>query len=279
MSVPLDIQQEVNGRIIDALERGIEPFRRPFDPAPATGRPANIITRRPYTGVNALLLDLHSIEHGFRSKWYGTKADWRKFDASVISETGCRIVHGGQYATVFHSEQTAGADRFLVPAWPWRHIPDYSRAQRMIEASGADIRYGERCIYIPPVPAGTFVSDIKGDFIELPERHCFAYDQDFFYAAFHELGHWGQERLGWRDWYDLGEFCAENIACSLCRVLGVPQWGGGRDEEMHAAEVNSWLDFFKDDARYVFDAAEQASKTIDYLLSFLQDSNSQTIGA
>ena len=278
MSVPLDIQHEVNDRLIKAFQRGIEPFRRPFDPAPSTGRPTNIVSRTPYAGVNALLLDLHSIEQGFRSRWYGTKADWRRFDASVIAESGCRIVHRGQYVTVFNAEQSVGAERFLVPKWPWRHLPDYAKAQRLIDSTGADIRYGgDRCLYIPPIAPGTFRSGITGDFIKLPERHSFAYEQDFYYVAFHEVSHWGMEHLGWRDWYELGEFCAENVACSLCRALGVPPYGGGWDEQKHAAEVKMWVDFFTDDPRYVFDAAQQGSKTVDYLLSFL--ANGQTNGA
>lgn len=279
MGVPLDIQQEVNNRITHALERGIEPWRRPFDPAPSTGRPANILSRRPYSGVNALLLDLHSIEHGLRSRWFGTKGDWRKFGACVMGG-GCKIVTNGRYSVVHNAEEVAGSDgRFRVPGWPWRHIPHFGRAHRLIEATGADIRHNdERCMYVPPVPLGSFPVHLGGDYIEMPERHCFRHKQNFFYVCLHELGHWAQPRLGWDDWYDIGELIAEIVACSLCRDLGVPPWGGELDYEEHAAQLKTWVDFFKDDPRYVFDACEQASKTIDYLLSFNGDTD-QTTGA
>lgn len=243
-----ELLDEVNDRLIQAFQRGIEPFRRPFDPAPAAGRPANIISRNVYSGVNALLLDLHCIEHGFRSRWYGTKKDWRKYDASVVAETGCRIVHGGQYVTVFNAEQTVGADRFLVPKWSWRHIPDFGRAQRLIEATGADIRYGfDRCFYLPPVTPRMFVSDIKGDYIELPDRHWFIYEQDFFHVAFHELAHWCEPRIGWADGEEMSELQAEITACCLARSLGIPPWEGELDYEEHTTQIQSWLDVFRED--------------------------------
>jgi len=275
MTVPQDTQQEVNGRIIDALERGIEPWRRPFDPARSTGRPRSITTLSIYSGINAHLLDLHSIENGFRSHWHGTKRDWRKV-GGVVMEPGCQIVVNGRYVMVYNAEQVVGGDQWRVPCSRWEHIPDFSKAQELIVRTGADIRCnGDRCIYIPPVPPGMFVSDLKGDYIEMPGRHDFRHEQNFFYVAFHELSHWCEPRLGWADHDEMSEFIAENTACSLCRDLGVPPWGGELVHEEHAAQLKRWVEVLGEDARYVFDACEQASKTIDYLLSFVKDDNRQ----
>jgi len=277
MTAPEEIQQEVNSRIIDALERGIEPWRRPFDPASSTGRPRNITTLSTYTGINAVLLDLHSIENGFRSHWHGTKRDWRKV-GGVAMEPGCRTVVNGRYVIVYCAEQVVGADHYRVPCSRWEHIPNYSRAQRLIVRTGADIRCNmDRCIYIPPVPPGMFVSDLKGDYIEMPERHDFRHEQDFYYVAFHELSHWCEPRLGWADGDEISEVLAEITACSLCRDLGVPPWAGEFDYDEHAAQLKGWVGVLRDDARHLFNVCGQASRTIDYLLSFL--ANGQTTGA
>lgn len=272
MTAPEEIQQEVNSRIIDALERGIEPWRRPYSLAPCIGRPKNVLNGWLYTGINAILLDLHSIENGFRSCFYGTKADWRKVDSHVISEPGCKIIHGRSYLTVFNAEQAVDAEHYRVPCSRWVNIPNYSRAQRLIAATEADIRYGgDRCFYRPPTPWGSFPHHTKGDFIRLPEKQWFTYEQDFYYAALHELSHHSEPRLEWIGEYYLGELIAEIVACSLCRELAVPRRHGVRDDTGHAIYMRSWLELLREDARYVFDATEQASKTINYLLSFIGD--------
>jgi len=56
-------------------------------------------------------------------------------------------------------------------------------------------------------------------------------------------------------------------ACFLATELGVPQ---GEPLENHAAYLKSWLVSMKADTSFVFRAATQATKTADYLMSFVR---------
>lgn len=53
-----DIYQEVTDRIVEALDKGVAPWRKPFKTI--GGRPVNINTGRPYRGINVLLLQLEN---------------------------------------------------------------------------------------------------------------------------------------------------------------------------------------------------------------------------
>ena len=64
-----EIYQAVTDRMIQALERGVVPWRTPWTLA---GRPRSMSTGSAYRGVNTWLLSLASREHGWRSPWFGT---------------------------------------------------------------------------------------------------------------------------------------------------------------------------------------------------------------
>src|SRR5579872_5335509 len=54
LPVHLDVYQIITNRIIAELERNQVPWRRPWS---ETGPPTNLITKRPYRGINVLLLN------------------------------------------------------------------------------------------------------------------------------------------------------------------------------------------------------------------------------
>jgi antirestriction protein ArdC len=160
--------------------------------------------------------------------------------------------------TVFNADQVCGAERFQVSDEPvLGTAPDFGPAEELIEATGADIRYGgDRAFYSP-----------NGDFIQLPPKATFHSDGAYYETAFHELGHWSESRLDWHGSYAQNELIAEMAACFLAAELGVPN---GEGLANHASYVKSWLDAMRGDHNYIFRASSQASKVADYLLSFTQ---------
>lgn len=54
--MPLDIYQEVTDRILAALEAGTAPWRDPIVSRLAGGSARNLVSDRPYRGVNTFLL-------------------------------------------------------------------------------------------------------------------------------------------------------------------------------------------------------------------------------
>ena len=103
----------------------------------------------------------------------------------------------------------------------------------------------------------------------MPLRSQFPDMRDFYSTQFHELAHWSEVRLAWDGSYAMGELVAEMTAAYVANDLGVPQ---SDDLTNHAKYVQSWLGAMQDDARWIFQAATQASRAADYILSFSRQS-------
>ena len=163
---------------------------------------------------------------------------------------------------VFNAEQTSGLEKFRVGFTKPQDdaAGRYDNADAVIDAIGADIRYGgNEAFYNPP-----------GDFIQLPHRHQFESPESFYETAFHEHVHLSEHpsRLNWNradEGYSMGEMIAEIGSFQMMAELGLPTTTNLNN---HAAYLQHWLKGMADDARFIFRAAAQASKAVDFLLSF-----------
>jgi antirestriction protein ArdC len=66
-----EVYQKITERMIAALEKGTVPWRKPWSTA-GGGRPRSMSTRKPYRGINVLLLGTEAVERGYGSPWWGT---------------------------------------------------------------------------------------------------------------------------------------------------------------------------------------------------------------
>ncbi len=293
MATQTELRQRINQQIIEALTAGaVPPWRRPWRDAPTAGLPANVLTRRPYTGVNPLLLQIATRRHGLRSQLWGTFQQWKALGAKVKprpahvppGEWGCGIVfykpmsriesdpdtgeekehHFGflRSYTLFNLDQTEGAQVEMPQPPPETGFADHEPAETAIRATGADIRFG----------GGRAFYTRDGDFIRCPSKGQFTDLDEYYETLFHELVHWTEHesRLNWNreergHCYALGELIAEIGACYLAQELGVPH---AENLTNHVAYVGSWLRGMKEDARFIFQASAQASRGADYILSF-----------
>ena len=78
-----EIREEITQRIVAALESGVSPWRRPWRTSSNAGRPANVVSKRPYTGINPLLLTIAAMQHGFQSRWWATYHQWGALGCQV----------------------------------------------------------------------------------------------------------------------------------------------------------------------------------------------------
>jgi antirestriction protein ArdC len=77
------LRAEVTQQIIDALESGnLPPWRKPFKTV-NDGRHRNLISKKPYTGVNPLILETASQTHRFSSSDWATFQQWKKMGGQV----------------------------------------------------------------------------------------------------------------------------------------------------------------------------------------------------
>lgn len=146
--------------------------------------------------------------------------------------------------------------------------PDFAPAEELMAASGADIRHGGSKAFYRP----------SGDYVKLPPKKSFDSAADYYETAFHELCHWARGKGRVADMfekrqhtYDFEELVAEIGSCFIMLELGVPM----ADETMASSKayVKNWLKGMGNDPKFIFDAASQASKVVDYLLGFVGKEN------
>ncbi len=286
MQTQSDIRSSITNTIIDALKNGgLPPWRRPWSNDPnANGLQTSMSTGNPYRGINQLLLQVATMKGGFQSKWWGTFNQIKQNRSSVSKgQKGTQIVlfkkierDGTDEAgdevkdrffvmktfNVFNADQTTGLERFRVGfSKPQDNtVERYENADKLIDATGADIRYGgNEAFYNPP-----------NDFIQLPHRHQFESPEAACETAFHELTHWSEHpsRLNWNraeEGYAMGELIAEISGCMMMGELGLSTT---TNLQNHVSYLKHWLDGMAGDSKFIFKAASQASKAVDYLLSF-----------
>ena len=210
------IRDDVTARIIQALE--VQPpslaAALAGDRAGGSqpGRHSNVASRKPYQGVNPLLLELHAMRHwvsrpggGARSRCGRASAATSEKRPSDVEEGhwGCRVVFWKPVTktvvddqtgdeederffvlrtyTLFNADQVEGeaAEQYQVheEAGQPHAEPDFQPAEELIAATGADIRHGgERAFY-----------NLTGDYIQLPHRERFATLGAYYETALHEL--------------------------------------------------------------------------------------------
>jgi antirestriction protein ArdC len=297
----LDVYESVTNKIIAELEAfevtGYVPWTRPWQTSGKTGpslrlgsmRPVNAITKRPYNGINVLLLWLEGVDKGFTSNKWLTFKQAKEAGGSVNKgERGTKIVLFKPYTktvingageqedinrlfatewTVFNVEQTTLVDKFADTVEAPKPVVVVEGNQRredidaFFAATGANITHGgDRAYYI----SGT--NDIR-----LPHLEQFKSSDDYYATSFHEGIHWtwcdGRITRTFakrhnQDTYPLEELVAELGAAFLCADFGVT------GKLQHASYIGSWLRALKNDKKFIFTAASNANKACEYLHKF-----------
>lgn len=287
-----ELRKQLTDQIVQAIENdNLLPWRRSWSVSANAGRSANVVSRKAYSGINPLLLEVHRLKHGFSSRWYGTFQQWKERGMSVKprpdhvkrGEWGAKVVFFKPVTkkkideatgdvnedkffvmrsyNVFSGDQIEGdgAEQFQVSEQEATTIvPDFAPAEELIAGTEADIRFGGESAFYHR----------KHDYIQVPHKHRFDPPGSYYETLLHELSHWSETRLGWdheQQGYAMGELVAEMSSSFLATELGVPQAEGLGN---HAAYLKSWLEAIKGDPAFLFRASTQASKVADYLLSF-----------
>ena len=278
--VPIDVYSLVTDKIIELLEAGAIPWRKPWTEA---GIPRNLISKRPYRGVNLLLLNSLGFEQNQFLTWKQLKTiggSVKKGQKSILvvfnKVIESQAEKGGEtkiakksflrYYKVFNVAQcTDIPNAFLVPGEKREHEPLYE-CERIIEAmiDCPIIRHEDHEAYYVPAM----------DYINMPKLSSFDSSQDYYGTLFHELihstGH--EKRIGRKEvfqnphfgteMYSLEELVAEMGSCYLKSQTGIPI----ADLDNSAAYIKGWLEIFKGDKRFIVTAASRAQQAVEYIL-------------
>ena len=271
----------VTDRVVSLLERGVVPWRRPW--AGADVQPQNLVSRRPYRGINPFLLGCT----GFASPFWltfkqaktlggsvrkGEKATpvifWKRWRTDRIDpETGDREVVDIpilRYYNVFNVDQCDGID---APALPKAHdFQPIQRCESVVQGMPKQptIEHREARAYYRP----------STDTVNMPRPELFVGSEEYYSTLFHELSHAtghpsrldrpgaaNTAAFGSAD-YSREELVAEMGAAFLSGHCAIET----ATIENSAAYIAGWLRRLRDDHRLVVTAAAQAQKAADYIL-------------
>lgn len=282
------IYDAVTNAVLKALESGVIPWRKPWDPCHAL--PANAVTNRPYRGVNVLLLGMapykdhrwltvkqaNELGGTVRKGERGSMAIFWKLWETEPEETddAVRKVPILRYYTLFNVEQCDGldlAEPYQSP--PLDDVERCARAQLLVDGMPDPPTITERGHSAWYKPAE--------DLVQVPKREAFRSLDHYFATLFHELGHaTGHERrlnrkgvqgpiqFGSED-YSQEELVAELTSAFCCATVGLNNSLIGDA----ASYVSGWLRVLRDDPKAVVIAAAQAQKAAD-LIKGVEYSNS-----
>lgn len=280
-----DVYQMVTDRILELLQRGVVPWRKPW----STGlSPQNLVSKKPYRGINHFLLRVLD----YASPWWltfkqakelgghvrkgekGTQVVFWKileYEKETDEDNALRKIPFLRHYTVFNAEQCEGID---APAPQARQWFDNER----IEA-------GERVIAEMPNRPSIMLRDIDRacynkmtDTVMAPLFERFEKPGGYYGTLFHELAHstGHATRLArptlmvtaafGSEIYSKEELVAEMASSFLCHECGF----GDAVVENNAAYLNGWIRALRGDSRLVVAAASYAQKAADYILNRLE---------
>jgi antirestriction protein ArdC len=285
----MDIYAIVTEKIINLLESGVVPWHRPWT---STGLPRNLVSKKPYRGVNFFLLSASKYVSPF---WLTIRQ---------ANELGGRV-HKGEESTVvvfwkvddakqrtedLDNEETDGKTRrrFLLRYYRVFNLEQCELPQTVLdklpktEAHEHDpIETAERIIADMPNRPEIQYTGSKAlyssltDRITLPPRELFTSAEEFYATALHETVHSsGSEKRLAREGicdaapfgspvYSKEELVAEFGAAYLCAEGRI----SNEVIQNQASYVAGWLKKLRDDRKLLIHAAAQAQRAADYILN------------
>mgnify|MGYP001616186050 CR=1 FL=1 len=290
--------EELSARLIEQIKSNTAPWQKPWKPGEInTTLPRNVITGKPYRGMNLINLMSKAYVQGYDDpRWLSAKQGNEKFDAYVRKGEKGTLIHYWKFtderqkkdengkpvkdengkpvkevvrldkpqvffSVVFNAQQFEGMppiEKTIKPIEEWER---HQLAENILNNSGVSIRNvnGDRAYY-----------NVGTDQITMPERSQFDSSDKYYATALHELGHaTGHPSRLKRDL--TGGFGSENYAKEELRAEIASMMLGqelqiGHDPSQHVAYLKSWVKVLEEDPKEIFRATRDADKIMDYVL-------------
>jgi antirestriction protein ArdC len=280
----IDVYERVNAKLVEMMEAGAIPWQRAWS---GGGRAANLISKKPYRGINALLLGFAP----YGSPWFvsfkqardlggnvrkGEKGNlaifWKRLEFDEKGKDGRmgkKIVPLLRHYHVFNVDQCEGIPAEKIPGGesPALDFKPIAEAEKVVAAMPESPRIdhsGRRAFYSP-----------LEDFVNMPGRDSFTSEEAYYSVLFHELAHstGHSSRIdrgldstlaafGSPD-YSKEELVAEIASAFVCGSLGIEE----TTLRNSAAYLQGWLRALKDDKKLLVAAAGKAQRAADWILN------------
>lgn len=279
------ICDEVTREIVEALTRGVLPWRAPWNSGGGIALMPLRACGTPYRGVNVVVLWRKAVGKGYLAPFWMTYRQASALGGQVRKgERGTTVIKVGTVVrkgedpdeeparfgylrsySVFNADQIDGlCERFRRAS----DRPPVSRAKgdpafmswfrRLgvgIETSGA-----KRAFY-----------DVQRDVIHMPPEDCFEDGATYIGVLLHELvhatgaAHRLDRRLG--EAFNGPKYAHEELVAELGSAMAGALLGIEPRFEENAAYLNEWIKVLKSDSRAIIKAASEAQAACDWLMA------------
>ena len=266
----------ITERIVSLLSQGTVPWHKPWHVQ--TGLPRNLITQKPYRGINVFLLMAMNYES---PNWLTLRQANVMGGQIKPGEKSCPVVF---WKPMQVKDKESGEDR-KIPFLRLYHVFNIAQCTGLKNIPPADVTAfiqtlpAELVANMPQRPvikhgmAAAYYSPTN-DTIGVPVRDRFETEDHYYATLFHELVHSTghetrlkrasiMERNGYgSDPYAKEELIAEMGSAFLCGYAGIAD----RTIDSSAAYLEGWLKQLKEDKTLIVHAAAQAQKAADFIL-------------
>ena len=274
--------ERITERIVGLLEQGTVPWHKPWNVT--TGLPRNLVTQKPYRGINPFLL----LSMGFESP------NWLTFRQAI--QLGGTVKKGEKACPVMFWKpmeltDTESGEVEKIPLLRLYHVFNVCQCEGLKNVPDPDevnfvateaaeivakmpeppnIKHGKSHAYYSPIH----------DLVGMPEPKRFDSEDAYHATLFHELVHaTGHEKrlkrqsITERNGFGSDPYCKEELIAELgsaflCGQAGIVE----RSIDNSAAYLEGWLKQLKQDRTLIVYAAAQAQKAADFILGRNQES-------
>jgi antirestriction protein ArdC len=266
--------ERITERIVTLLEQGTVPWHKPWKVK--TGLPRNLVSKKPYRGINVFLLMAMSYE----------SPHWLTFRQAI--QLGGNVKKGEKSCPVVFWKQMQVEDKESgepqkAPLLRLYHVFNAAQCEGLKDApEGIPMPVTKPAEIVAKMPqppivkhgmAQAFYSPTD-DCVGMPEPERFESEASYFAALFHELVHaTGHEKrlkrasIAERNGYGSDPYCKEELIAELgsaflCGYADIVD----RTIDNSAAYLEGWLKQFQNDRTLIVYAAAQAQKAADFIL-------------
>lgn len=283
-----NLYQHITDKIIQALEKGVGPWIRPWDDSGVQfGLHRNAVSDHVYRGINVLLLNLVAFEKGYTDPRWVTFNDAKKLGGYINrGEKHTKILFWKFLELKDKTRDVSDADgiesKKVIPLLRFYRVFNVAQCSNLnlkeIPKPDEEIIEGdinnlaETILSLPTIRYGGTKAAYypSHDFIQMPPKQSFESLNHFFSVGFHETVHWtgNESRLnrtfGKRfgdSQYAFEELVAEIGSAFLGGYAGLPF-----SEMRHPEYIQSWISKMRQDNRAIFTACRMAQEATDFVL-------------
>ena len=277
------VPEIVTSNIIEQLERGVAPWRKPW----STSIPRNLISRKPYRGLNVFLL----ATQGYGSPYWLTFNQAKQLGAHVRKGEKSTLVSFWKFNEYARENRDTGETENKTSV-----LLRYYRVFNIEQCDGLKALHGDDSKPVNPIAECESIANQmpnpprfeqhsqafyrpSADVVGMPSRNCFDSPEAYYSTLFHELTHstshksrlnrfeeHSTDQQFGSESYSKEELIAEMGAAMLAGMASISH----ATLSNSAAYLQTWIQRLKSDSRLIISAASHAQKATDYILAKTQ---------